>query len=67
MEDDNSYKILNEMANILRKHNNIELAINAYKKSLLYLKKKHKNNYMHVREPSKILINIATSEYLRDN
>jgi hypothetical protein len=31
------------------------------------LKKKYKQNYLNIRETSKILINIATSEYIREN
>ena len=34
IHDDNSLKILNELANIMRKNDNLELAINLYKKSL---------------------------------
>lgn len=34
IEEENSFKVLNELANIMRKHNNLELAINLYKKSL---------------------------------
>lgn len=34
IHDDNSFKILNELANIMRKNDNLELAINLYKKSL---------------------------------
>lgn len=34
VHDENSYKILNELANIMRKNDNVELAISLYKKSL---------------------------------
>eukprot|EP00347_Sterkiella_histriomuscorum_P023783 403333405 len=56
IDDELSYKLLNETANILRKHNNT-----------ICLKNKYKNTYLDQFDTSKILINIASCEYMRQN
>ena len=38
-----------------------------YKKSLLSLKHRFKNNYLQQRETSKIIIDIASTEFIRNN
>jgi tetratricopeptide (TPR) repeat protein len=58
---------MNELANILRKHNNLSVAIQLYKKALLSIKTRFKNAYLEQRDTSKILINIGSTEYMRDN
>merc|ERR1711935_684444 len=44
---DYPYGIMNEIANILRKHESYELASQFYKKSLLCIKRRYKSEYMH--------------------
>jgi len=41
-----TFKLMNELANILRKHNNLSVAIQLYKKALLSIKTRFKNAYL---------------------
>ena len=41
-----TFKLMNELANILRKHNNLSVAIQLYKKALLSIKTRYKNAYL---------------------
>lgn len=66
-QDDYAFGIMNELANILRKHENLELAAQFYKKALLCIKRRYKTDYLKQLSTSKILINIATVHYLLDN
>ena len=59
--------MLNEVANQLRKNENLELAVVYYRKALLSVKKRYKNEYLNQMSTSKILINIATVQYLLEN
>lgn len=43
------------------------MAIQLYKKSLLSLKNRFKNSYLNRDETSKILIDIASTEFMRQN
>jgi hypothetical protein len=38
LEDPVSFKLMNELANILRKHDHLEISVQLYKKALLSLK-----------------------------
>lgn len=67
MEHQSTFQIMSELGNTLRKHNQLELAVQLYKKSLLSLKHRFKNNYLQQRETSKIIINIASTEFIRNN
>jgi tetratricopeptide (TPR) repeat protein len=67
LEDAVSFKLMNELANILRKHDNLEISVSLYKKALLSLKQRFKNTYLQQRDTSRILINIASTEYMRNN
>mmetsp|Transcript_30425 Transcript_30425/g.29792 ORF Transcript_30425/g.29792 Transcript_30425/m.29792 type:complete len:113 (-) Transcript_30425:136-474(-) len=67
MDNENTYKIFNELGNVLRKHNNVDLAINYYKKGILSIKQIHKTNYLQMKETGKVLINIATCESTNGN
>lgn len=58
-KDAYSYKLMNELANILVKANLKEDAIAFYKKALICLKRRHKNNFMSLPETAKILFNMA--------
>ena len=51
----------------MRKHDNLRLAVQIYKKSLLSIKTRFKNEYLKMRDTSKILINIASTEFMQDN
>merc|ERR1719329_178675 len=55
---------MNEIANMLRKHENLDLATAYYKKALLCIKRRYKSEYLSQMGTSKILINIATVQYL---
>ncbi|CDW82633.1 tpr domain containing protein [Stylonychia lemnae] len=78
-DDSISFKLLNELGNTLRNHNNSQFALEFYKKALqfqyllivnanrLCLKNKYKNSYLEQYDSSKILINIASCEYIREN
>jgi len=67
LEDQFTFKLFNELGNTIRKHDNLAVAIQLYKKSLLSIKSRFKNTYLSTRDTSKILINIASTEYMRDN
>jgi tetratricopeptide (TPR) repeat protein len=67
LEDAYTFKLLNELANVMRKHDRLSTAIQLYKKALLSIKMRFKNDYLSQRDTSKILINIASTEYIRDN
>lgn len=67
MEDQFTFKLFNELANVVRKHGDFNVAIQLYKKSLLSIKSRFKNGYLKSRDTSKILINIASTEFMRDN
>lgn len=67
MEDPPTFSLMNELGNTLRKHNQLELAVQLYKKSLLSLKQRFKNNYLQQRDTSRIIINIASTEFMRSN
>jgi tetratricopeptide (TPR) repeat protein len=59
--------MLNEVANKLRKNENLELSIVYYRKALLSVKQRYKNEYLQQMSTSKILVNIATVQYLLEN
>ena len=65
--DDYAFGIMNEIANMLRKHENLDLATSYYKKALLCIKRRYKSEYLCQMATSKILINIATVQYLTKN
>lgn len=44
--DDYAFGIMNEIANMLRKHENLDLATTYYKKALLCIKRRYKNEYL---------------------
>ena len=67
IEDPITFKLMNELANILRKHDQLDIAVQLYKKALLSLKQRFKNTYLTQRDTSRILINIASTEYMRGN
>jgi hypothetical protein len=46
LEDPMTFKLINELANILRKHDNLSVGIQLYKKALLSIKTRFKNNYL---------------------
>ena len=52
---------------MIRKHDNLNVATQLYKKALLSIKQRFKNGYLCDRDTSKILINIASTEFMRDN
>ena len=62
-----TFKMFNELANVLRKHSNMPLAISVYKKALLSVKARFKNDYLGFRDSSRILINIASTELIQEN
>ena len=64
LEDVFTFKLLNELGNTIRKHDDLPLAIQLYKKSLLSIKMRFKNEYLRMRDTSKILINIASTEFM---
>ena len=66
LEDVFTFKLLNELGNTIRKHDDLPLAIQLYKKSLLSIKMRFKNEYLRMRDTSKILINIASTEFMQD-
>ena len=50
----------------MRKNDDLAMAVQLYKKSLLSIKIRFKNDYLQMRDTAKILINIASTEYMRD-
>lgn len=66
MEDVFTFKLLNELGNTLRKHDDLPTAVQIYKKSLLSIKIRCKNDYLQMRDTAKILINIASTEFMQD-
>lgn len=58
---------MNELASTLRKHDDLALSVQLYKKALLSLKQRFKNTYLTQRDTAKILINIASTEFMRGN
>lgn len=64
LEEQFTFKLFNELANTLRKHDNLRIAVEIYKKSLLSIKTRFKNEYLKLRDTSKILINIASTEFM---
>jgi hypothetical protein len=58
---------MNELANTVRKHDNLHMPVSLYKKALLSLKTRFKNSYLQQRDTSRILINIASTEFIRLN
>ena len=67
MEDASTSQLMCELGNTLRKHNQLELAVQLYKKSLLSLKQRFKNTYLQQRDTSRIIINIASTEFMHNN
>ena len=59
--------MMNELANLHRKHEKLDSSLQYYKKSLLCMKRCHKNKYLENYETAKIIINIATVCYLQMN
>ena len=57
---------MNELGNTLRKHDDLPMAVQLYKKSLLSIKIRYKNDYLQMRDTAKILINIASTEFMQD-
>jgi hypothetical protein len=57
--EDHAFKMMNELANILKLNFSYKLSLNYYRKALICIKRKHKNNFMKMWETSQILINIA--------
>ena len=49
----------------MRKHDHLPLAIQVYKKALLALKLRFKNDYLSMGETARVLIQIASTEYMR--
>lgn len=66
-QEDYAFGILNEVANVLRKHENLELATQFYKKALLCIKRHYKSEYLDQFCTSQILVNIATVQFLQQN
>ena len=62
-EDDYAYTIMNELANVLRKHNNYELSAQYYKKALLCVKRRYRQDYLNQFGTAKVLVNLATVHY----
>ena len=50
----------------MRKHNDLSTSVQLYKKSLLSIKIRFKNDYLQMRDTAKILINIASTEFMQD-
>lgn len=57
---------MNELGNTLRKHDELPMAVQLYKKALLSIKIRFKNDYLLMRDTAKILINIASTEFMQD-
>mmetsp|Transcript_44885 Transcript_44885/g.59590 ORF Transcript_44885/g.59590 Transcript_44885/m.59590 type:complete len:90 (+) Transcript_44885:725-994(+) len=66
LDDQFTFKLLNELGNTLRKHDDLPMAVQLYKKSLLSIKIRFKNEYLQMRDTAKILINIASTEFMED-
>ena len=62
-----AYRMMNELANLIRDHGHYEASLEYYKKALLCMKRRHKNKYVEHWETGKILINIATTHYNLSN
>lgn len=62
-----SYRMMNELANTLHRHKDMDLALNYYKKALLCMKRRHKNKYLDHSETAKIIINMATVYFIIEN
>ena len=62
-----SYRMMNELANILHRHRRMDLALIYYKKALLCMKRRHKNKYLDHAETAKIIINMATVYFMLEN
>jgi tetratricopeptide (TPR) repeat protein len=58
---------MNELANILRKHENFEVSAQFYKKALLCIKRRFKQDFMKHFETAKVLVNLATVHFLLQN
>ena len=58
-KDAYSYKMMNELANVLVEKGLKDDGLQFYKKSLICLKRRHKNNFMALPETAKILFNMA--------
>lgn len=63
----NNPESLQEIGNILRKHDHLQLAVQMYKKALLSLKQRHKLTYLERKDTAKVMVNIASSEFMRQN
>ena len=50
----------------MRKHDDMPMAVQLYKKALLSIKVRHKNDYLSMRDTAKILINVASTEFMQD-
>lgn len=59
--------MMNELANLHRKHDNLDTSLIFYNKALVCMKRRHKNKYLENWETAKIIINIATVCYLKMN
>lgn len=58
---------MNELANLQRKHNNLDQSLSFYQKALLCMKRRHKTLYLENWETAKIITNMATVFYLMHN
>ena len=56
-----AYRMMNELANVLRSNGQGERSISYYKKALLCVKRRHKINYLSKWETAEILKNIASA------
>ena len=61
-----TFKLLNELGNTMRKHDDLPIAVQLYKKALLSIKIRFKNDYLQMRDTAKILINVASTEFMQD-
>ena len=66
LDDLYTFKLMNELGNCLRKHDDLPTAVQLYKKALLSIKIRCKNDYLQMRDTAKILINIASTEFMQD-
>ena len=65
MEDPETWSLLNELACMVRKHDHMQTAVQLFKKALLSIKNRYKNTYMKQKETAQILIEIASTEFMR--
>lgn len=56
---EDKYTFYNDLGNIQKKHGQQKLAIELYKKALQTVKAVHRNDYMYLKQTSRILINLA--------